>query len=142
MTQTHAEGTFVVVTFETANVTPVAAVATAMESGVATMEKRYTGEVEGRSGLFFTSSRNAQSGAAAYVALEAFEGSLHGVPGSFNFVHSASTHGEDRYGEFFAIVAASGTDELASISGSGGLTVDPDGTHRVWFDYDLDSPGS
>jgi hypothetical protein len=26
---------------------------------------------------------------------------------------------------------------LAEISGGGGLAVDADGTHRVWFDYEL-----
>ena len=43
----------------------------------------------------------------------------------------------DRYGEFFAIVEASGTEGLAGISGGGGMTIDEDGTHRVWFDYTL-----
>ena len=85
----------------------------------------------------FSSVRNADGGAASYVALESFEGSLNGVSGSFNFVHAASTHGEDRYGDFFSIVDASGTNGLTGISGSGGMTVDPDGTHRVWFDYTL-----
>lgn len=138
MTQTRAEGTFTVASLEVAEVVPAIVIHTAMESGVATMEKHYTGEVEGRSATLFSSCRDTDSGAASYVALESFEGSLHGVPGSFNFVHSASTHGEDRYGDFFAIVAASGTARLASISGSGGLTVDADGTHRVWFDYLLE----
>ena len=138
MTQTRAEGTFTVASLEVAEVTPAIVIHTAMEGGVATMEKHYTGEVDGRSATLFSSCRNAESGAASYVALESFEGSLHGVPGSFNFVHSASTHGDDRYGDFFAIVEASGTAGLASISGSGGLAAEPDGTHRVWFEYSLE----
>ena len=27
--------------------------------------------------------------------------------------------------------------ELAGITGGGGMTVDADGTHRIWFDYEL-----
>ncbi len=138
MTQNRAEGTFSVAGFDLVELDPAVLIATAMETGIATMEKRYAGEVEGRSTTLFTSSRNAETGAATYVALESFEGSLNGVAGSFNYVHSASTHGQDRYGEFFSIVAASGTQALAGISGAGGMTVDPNGTHRIRFEYDLD----
>ncbi|MGW3661802.1 DUF3224 domain-containing protein, partial [Streptomyces sp. NPDC005141] len=69
---------------------------------------------------------------------ESFEGSLHGREGSFNFVHSATTSGSDRTAEFFTIVPSSGTGELTGISGAGGMAVDADGTHRIWFDYQLD----
>jgi hypothetical protein len=51
---------------------------------------------------------------------------------------SATTTGSDRTDEFFTIVPSSGTGKLAGISGAGGMTVDPDGTHRIWFDYELD----
>ena len=57
--------------------------------------------------------------------------------GSFNFVHSATTSGSNRTAEFFTIVPSSGTGELAGISGAGGMAVDADGTHRIWFDYQL-----
>jgi hypothetical protein len=137
MSQIRAEGTFEVAGFEAVDVPAAVAITTAMETGVATMEKRYAGDVQGLSATLFTSARNPDSGAGSYVALESFEGSLNGVTGCFNFVHAASTHGDDRYGESFAIVEASGTDGLAGISGGGGMTVDEDGTHRVWFDYTL-----
>jgi hypothetical protein len=52
-------------------------------------------------------------------------------------VHSASTTGSDRAGEYFAIVPSSGTGQLAGISGTGGLTIDADGTHRIWLDYEV-----
>ncbi len=35
------------------------------------------------------------------------------------------------------MVPASGTGALAGITGTGGLRIDDDGTHRVWLDYDL-----
>ncbi len=138
MTEYQADGTFEVAAFDQAEVPTAVTITTAMQTGVATMEKRFAGDVEGRSATLFTSARNADSGAAGYVALESFEGRLNGRSGSFNFVHAASTHGTDRYGEFFMIVDASGTGELSTIQGRGGLTVDDDGTHRVWFDYSLD----
>ena len=121
MSQFRAEGTFEVASFDAVSVPPPVAITTAMETGIATMEKRYAGEVLGRSATLFTSVRNADSGAASYVALESFEGSLNGVTGSFNFVHAASTHGDDRYGEFFSLVDASGTDGLAGSRGEDGL---------------------
>jgi hypothetical protein len=71
------------------------------------------------------------------VAMESFEGSLNGAAGTFNFVHSATTSGEDRLAEFFLIVPASGTGALASIRGGGGMAIDADGKHRVWFDYEV-----
>ncbi|MEV6256262.1 DUF3224 domain-containing protein [Nocardia sp. NPDC051911] len=35
------------------------------------------------------------------------------------------------------IAPASGAGELAGITGTGGLHVDADGTHHIWFDYEL-----
>ena len=54
-------------------------------------------------------------------------------------MHAASTHGEDRYAEHFAIAQGSGTGDLTGIAGGGGMTVDDDGTHRVWFDWTVPS---
>lgn len=131
---TRSEGTFEVASFAPVDVQPAVDVTTAMEVGVATMEKRYRGGVEGVSATLFSGGQ-AADGSGTYVAVESFRGSLDGRAGSFVFVHAASTHGEDRYGEHFAIAQGSGTDELAGIAGAGGLTVDDDGTHRVWFDW-------
>lgn len=85
----------------------------------------------------FTAAYDQESGVGTYVAMESFEGSLHGRSGAFNFVHSATTSGSDRSAEFFHIVPASGTGDLAGISGTGGLAVDADGTHRIWLEYEL-----
>jgi hypothetical protein len=133
----RAEGTFEVVTFEPAEVTPNFAVKTALPVGVATMEKRFAGEIAGGSATVFTSAFDQQSGVGTYLAMESFDGSLHGRGGSFNFVHSATTSGSDRGNEFFLIVPASGTGELAGITGTGGMAIDADGTHRMWFEYEL-----
>lgn len=132
-----SEGTFTVSGFTGVPVDVQDPVQTALGVGVATMEKQYAGEVEGRSTTLFTSAFDPERGIGTYVALESFEGSLAGRAGTFNFVHVASTSGSDRSGEFFAIVAGSGTAELAGIAGGGALEVDQDGTHRMRFEYTL-----
>ncbi|MEV7419946.1 DUF3224 domain-containing protein [Streptomyces sp. NPDC089919] len=133
----RASGTFEVHNFLPTETVPEPAVPTAVEVGVSRMEKRYTGEIEGRSATLFTAAYDHASGTGTYLAMESFEGEVAGRAGSFNFAHSASTQGGGRQAEFFVIVPGSGTAALTGIAGGGGLTVEEDGTHRVWFDYDL-----
>ncbi|WP_404962477.1 DUF3224 domain-containing protein [Streptomyces sp. 147326] len=133
----RATGTFSVKAFVPTELRPDPAVSTGLPVGVATMEKSFEGEVAGRSATLFTSAFDQATGVGTYVAMESFEGSLHGRDGAFNFVHSATTSGSDRTAEFFTIVPSSGTAELVGISGAGGMAVDADGTHRIWFDYQL-----
>lgn len=117
------------------------AIATGLPVGVARIEKQFEGEVAGRSATLFTAAFDQTTGIGTYVAMESFEGSLNGAEGAFNFAHSATTSGTDRTAEFFTIVPASGTGALAGITGAGGLAIDEDGTHRMWFDYELGRPG-
>jgi len=133
----RAAGTFTVVTFEPTDVVPDPPVATALPVGVSTMEKTYTGEVDGRSSTLFTAAFDHTTGAGTYVAMESFDGTIAGRRGTFNFAHSASTTGTNREGDFFVIVPSSGTADLAGLSGTGGITITEDGTHHIWFDYDL-----
>lgn len=101
------------------------------------MEKHYDGAIAGRSATLFTAAFSQETGTGTYLAMESFEGSVDGRAGAFNFAHSATTRGSEQAGEYFIIVPASGTGELAGISGSGGLVIDAHGTHRVWLEYDL-----
>ncbi|HWG25281.1 DUF3224 domain-containing protein [Actinospica sp.] len=133
----RASGTFKVVAFTPTELSPDPAVATGLPVGVSTMEKRYEGAVEGRSATLFTAAFDQSSGVGTYVAMESFEGTVDGRTGAFNFAHSATTGGADRGEEFFTIVPTSGTGELAGIRGSGGMAIDADGTHRIWFEYEL-----
>jgi len=133
----RAAGTFSVKAFVPTELVPDPAVPTAVPVGVATMEKHFEGEVAGRSATLFTSAYDQATGVGTYVAMESFEGSLNERSGAFNFAHSATTSGSDRSADFFTIVPGSGTGELAGISGTGGLSIDADGTHRIWFDYEL-----
>ena len=134
----RASGTFKVVAFTPTAIAPDPAVTTVLPVGVATMEKHYQGDVDGRSATLFTAAFDESSGIGTYVAMESFEGVVGGRSGAFNFAHSASTGGTDRKDEFFTIVPGSGTGRLAGIHGTGGMAIDADGTHRIWFDYELE----
>jgi hypothetical protein len=133
----RATGTFTVTAFNPTSIAPETDIKTALAVGVAVIDKAFTGAVEGRSSTIFTSAFDQAKGVGTYVALESFDGSVDGRDGSFNFVHSASTSGTDRTAEYFAVVPASGTGDLAGISGAGGLEIDADGTHRVWLEYEV-----
>jgi hypothetical protein len=109
-------------------------ITTGVSVGIAVMEKQFTGAIDGRSATLFTSAFDPGTGVGSYVAMESFEGTVGGGRGTFNFLHSATTHGSDRAEESFVIVPSSGTGELSGISGAGGMTIDPDGTHRIWLD--------
>jgi hypothetical protein len=135
----RASGTFTVKAFVPTELQPDPPVSTALPVGVATMEKHFEGEVAGRSATLFTAAFDQATGVGTYVAMESFEGSLLGRSGTFNFVHSATTTGSDRTAEFFTIVPASGTGELAGVRGTGGMAVDAGGTHRIWFDHELEA---
>ena len=133
----RAEGEFTVASFVPTGLTPApASIETGLPPGVAVMEKTYTGDVDGRSATIFTAAFDPDSGVGTYVAMESFEGSLAGRSGTFNFAHSATTHGPDRAHEHFVIVPASGTGELAGLTGSGGIDADAD-HHRIWFEFEL-----
>ena len=133
----RADATFTVESFTPAALEPVPPeVTTALPLGVATIEKRFSGEVTGRSVTIFVAAFDQARGVGSYVAMESFEGALGGASGSFDFIHSASTSGADRSDEHpHRPVQRNGS--LEAISGSGRLSIDADGTHRVWFDYSL-----
>ena len=133
----RVDATFTVESFVPVDLAPLPTGSTGTPVAVATMEKRYSGDVEGRSATMFTAAFDPKTGVGTYVAMESFEGSLGNRRGTFNFAHSATTSGSDRTEEFFTIEPTSGTDELTGLLGSGGMAIDADGTHRIWFDYDL-----
>ena len=133
----RATGQFTVDSFVPAPVEPSPTVMTGLPVGVATMAKTYSGDVSGKSSTIFTAAFDQASGTGTYVAMESFQGTLDAHEGAFVFVHAASTAGSDRSHEYFVIAAGSGVGDLAGITGEGGLRIDDDGTHHVWFDYSL-----
>jgi Protein of unknown function (DUF3224) len=151
----HASGTFKVVAFAPASIAvdpavpaglPTAALPTVV---AATLEKQYEGAITGHSATLFAAdcpqgtevgacaASRAAAEVGACVAMEAFEGTVDGRDGAFDFAHS--TTGDVGAGgeQSIRIVPASGTGLLAGIHGTGGMAIDADGTHRIWFDYEL-----
>jgi hypothetical protein len=129
-------GTFEVSDFTPAQV-PAPDIKTGLPVGVATMRKRFEGGVSGRSATIFAAAYDPATETGTYVAMESFEGRLDDRAGAFNFAHSTTTQGDGGGAEYLVIVPASGTGALAGIQGTGGLEIDPAGTHRIWFDYDI-----
>jgi hypothetical protein len=133
----RASGTFTVTSFVPTDMVPEPPISTGLSVGVSHLSKAFAGEITGRSSTLFTAAFDQATGVGTYVAMESFEGSVNGRDGALNFAHSATTSGSDRAAEYFIIVPSSGTGGLVGISGTGGLSIDEDGTHRIWFDYEL-----
>src|SRR4051794_4103013 len=101
----RATGEFRVESFNAVPIEPPSPeIATALPVGVATIEKRYEGDIAGRSTTIFTAAFDQSGGVGTYVAMESFEGTLNRVAGTFNFAHGASTSGADRTHQHFLIV--------------------------------------
>ncbi|WP_029136481.1 DUF3224 domain-containing protein [Nakamurella lactea] len=127
-------------TFTTSDFEPtdfVPDITTGLTTGHLRMIKHFEGGISGRSITQFTSAFDQQTGVGTYVAMESFEGTVDGRHGTFNLVHAASTSGTDRANEYGLIVPSSGTGELSGIRGSVTMQVDPDGIHRMVFDYEV-----
>lgn len=115
----------------------VAIPTTGASAGLAYLVKTFDGDIAGRSVAWFLGALNEQTGEGTYAALEAVDAVVGGRSGTFNLVHTASMAGGDQYAEQLVIVPGSGTGELTGITGSGALTADADGTHRLALDYEL-----
>lgn len=133
----RAEGTFTVTSFVPTDLAQEPAVSTGVPVGVARIVKEFAGGVTGRSSTLFTAAYDQATNVGTYVAMESFEGGLLDRAGAFNFAHASTTTGTNSGADFFVIVPGSGTGDLAGITGDGGLSVDADGTHRIWFEFEL-----
>jgi hypothetical protein len=100
------------------------------------LRKVFHGDIEGESAGEFLIAV-APDGSAAYVGIDGVTAAIRGASGAFVLVHSAtrSTDGESAQIE---VLPGSATDELAGLSGSLTIRVEPDGTHAYTFDYEVD----
>ena len=76
---------------------------------------RYEGDVEGTSTVHYL-MHYREDGTGQFTALERFDGTVHGRAGGFVLQHSGTFDGMQVSG-ILAILAGSGTGELAGISG-------------------------
>ena len=131
----QARGTFIV------RVTPAEPSSVAKEAGVSrySLEKTFSGDLEGSAQGEMLASVTESTGAMAYVAMDHVTGKLAGRSGSFYLMHSATMKKGDASSAVAKIVVVkdSGTGELAGISGTLTINVDAKGGHSYVFDYEL-----
>lgn len=97
--------------------------------------KTWTGGLDGRGRGVMLTAGDPVSGAAGYVALETFEGTLDGLAGSFAFQQFGTMSGGAQLLRY-DIVPGSGTGELVGLTGTVDLTITR-GEHTVRVDYRL-----
>ncbi len=103
--------------------------------GRMSIDKQFSGDLNGSSVGEMLSARTAVPSSAGYVAIEQVTGTLAGRSGSFVLQHSGTMGGGD-FGLTVTVVADSGTDGLTGLSGS--MTIDNnDGQHSYTFTYTL-----
>ncbi len=103
--------------------------------GRMTIDKQFSGELQGTSkGEMLTAGTDVK-GSAGYVAMERVEGALGGRHGAFILQHSGTmARGVPRLS--ISVVPDSGTGQLAGLTGT--MTIDiADGKHSYDFDYML-----
>ena len=103
--------------------------------GRMTIDKTFSGELEGTSkGHMLAAGTNVQ-GSAGYVALELVAGTLHGRSGTFVLQHSGTmTRGAPHL--TVTVVPDSGTADLEGLSGRMAIEIS-DGRHSYDFEYEL-----
>ena len=127
----HASGTFDV------KVIPQTPEANVGDPAVGRMalDKQFHGDLEGTSrGQMLTLGTEVQ-GSAGYVAMERFNGTLHGRTGSFGLQHNGvMTRGTPQLS--ITVVPDSGTADLTGLAGQMTINI-VDGIHFYEFDYTL-----
>lgn len=100
------------------------------------LDKRFHGALSGVSKGQMLAFGAPSTGAASYVALEQFTGTLERRAGSFLLHHvgNASAAGQTLRIE---VGADSGTGALKGLTGTMEVTIAPDGKHCYRFDYSL-----
>lgn len=103
--------------------------------GRMSLDKTFNGPLSAMSRGEMLAARTAQEGSAAYVALEAVDGTLDGRKGSFMLVHRGLM---DRGAQDLAIsvVPDSATGALAGLRGEMKIRIEG-GAHYYDFDYTL-----
>jgi len=103
--------------------------------GRMTIDKQFSGDLEGTSHGQMLSAMSAVQGSAGYVAIERITGTLRGRKGSFVLQHTGvMDRGQGSL--TITVVPDSGTDELAGLTGRFEINVEG-GKHSYVFEYTL-----
>jgi hypothetical protein len=123
----HATGTFNV------KVVPADISDIGKDAGIGrmTIDKVWSGDLEGSSKGEMLTSFTEATGAMGYVAMEHVTGKLDGRSGSFYFMHNATMNRSDPKSGVMQIVVVigSGTGELIGLSGTLNILIDSAGKH-------------
>ena len=104
--------------------------------GRLTIDKQFSGDLEGTSRGQMLTGGTTVRGSAGYVAIERVRGTLGGRRGSFVLQHSGTmSRGAPQL--TVTVVPDSGTEELTGLTGSMAILIEP-GVHAYEFDYALD----
>jgi len=127
---THAKGTF------TVKLEPQKDEPSDPKLARLTIDKQFTGDLEGTSHGQMLSAGTDTKGSAGYVAIEKVTGTLGGRSGSFILQHTATLNrGVPQLS--ITVVPDSGTGELAGIRGSLQIII-ADGKHSYDFEYAIE----
>jgi uncharacterized protein DUF3224 len=103
--------------------------------GRMTIDKRFSGDLEGTSKGHMLAAGTTVKGSAGYVALERVAGTLHGRTGTFVLQHNGvMTRGAAQL--TVTVVPDSGTADLEGLSGRMAIEI-ADGKHSYDFEYEL-----
>jgi len=133
MTRTTAKGTFDITVW-----TPQQPVheGDGVTVQLVTIDKTWHGDLTGSSVVTMLTATTPVENSRSYVAMERFEGTLYGRPGSFVVQHDAvSDAGAESL--LARVVPDSATGELRGLRGEIGITIAPDGTHSYTFGHTL-----
>jgi len=106
--------------------------------GRMTIDKVFTGDIEGTSKGQMLMAMATVKTSAAYVAVERVTGSVHGRKGTFA-MHHTGVMNRGTPSLAVVIVPDSGTEELAGISGALNIIIEK-GVHSYELDYDFAPP--
>jgi uncharacterized protein DUF3224 len=99
------------------------------------LDKQFSGDLQGTSLGQMTAAGTPVEGSAAYVALERVTGTLAGKHGSFMMQHTG-TMNRGTPTLHITVVPDSGTDELIGLAGTFAIVIEK-GKHSYEFDYTL-----
>ncbi len=101
-----------------------------------TLDKRYSGDLEGTSQGEMMTVNGTVEGSAAAVAIEHFNGSLNGRKGSFALVHSGTMRRGGEFSMIIRVVPDSGTEQLEGLTGTLEIVIEG-GQHFYHLDFSL-----
>ena len=120
--------------------TPQGTTADPTAVGRMTLDKTFRGDLEATSAGEMLAVRTAVAGSAGYVAIERVSGTLAGRTGTFALQHWGIM---DRNAPDLriAVIPDSGTGQLAGLTGTMTIDIQPGGKHFYTFSYTLPQAG-